>query len=109
MSFDYTGSFSGSFTGEIVAVNGVLSSSAQVAANLPAGVVSSSTQVSYGGTGLISSSRQIEYSQVKNKPVTITSFQKNAKRVVCIIFIEINRIRNGGRCNGVGFTNVIIQ
>ena len=78
MSFDYTGSFSGSFTGEIVAVNGVLSSSAQVAANLPAGVVSSSTQVSYGGTGLISSSRQIEYSQVKNKPVTITSFQKNA-------------------------------
>ena len=82
MSFDYTGSFSGSFsgsfTGEIVAVNGVLSSSAQVAASLPAGVISSSNQVTYDGTGLISSSNQVNYTQVKNKPTTISAFQKNS-------------------------------
>ena len=82
MSFDYTGSFSGSFsgsfTGEIVAVNGVLSSSAQVAASLPAGVISSSNQVSYDGTGLISSSNQVSYTQVRNKPTTISAFQKNS-------------------------------
>ena len=82
MSFDYTGSFSGSFsgsfTGEIVAVNGVLSSSAQVAASLPAGVISSSNQVTYDGTGLISSSNQVSYTQVRNKPTTISAFQKNS-------------------------------
>ena len=78
MSFDYTGSFSGSFSGEIIASNGVISSSAQVAANLPSGVVSSSTQVTYEGTGLISSSNQISYTGIKNKPTTISAFQKNS-------------------------------
>ena len=82
MSFDYTGSFSGSFsgsfTGEVVAVNGVLSSSAQVAASLPVGVISSSNQVTYDGTGLISSSNQVSYTQVRNKPTTISAFQKNS-------------------------------
>jgi len=78
MSFDYTGSFSGSFSGEIIASNGVISSSAQVAANLPSGVVSSSTQVTYEGTGLISSSNQISYTGIRNKPTTISAFQKNS-------------------------------
>ena len=82
MSFDYTGSFSGSFsgsfTGEIVSTNGVISSSAQVAANLPAGVLSSSAQVTYDGTGLISASNQVSYTQIKNKPTVISAFQKNA-------------------------------
>jgi len=64
MSFDYTGSFSGSFSGEIVSSNGVISSSAQLAANLPTGVLSSSAQVSY--------------TQVTNKPTTISAFQKNS-------------------------------
>jgi len=49
MSFDYTGSFSGSFSGDITASNGVISSSAQV-----------------------------NYTQVRNKPTTISAFQKNA-------------------------------
>ena len=49
MSFDYTGSFSGSFSGDITATNGVISSSAQV-----------------------------NYAQVKNKPTTISAFQKNS-------------------------------
>ena len=35
MSFDYSGSFSGSFFGEITSSNGVISSSAQVISNLP--------------------------------------------------------------------------
>ena len=48
MSFDYTGSFSGSFSGEINASNGV-----------------------------ISSSNQVSYTQVRNKPSTISAFQKN--------------------------------
>lgn len=78
MSFDYTGSFSGSFSGEITASNGVISSSAQVVANLPSGVVSSSAQVTYGGTGIISSSNQISYTGIKNKPATISAFQKNS-------------------------------
>ena len=78
MSFDYTGSFSGSFSGEVIASNGVISSSAQVAANLPSGVVSSSTQVTYEGTGLISSSNQISYTGIQNKPTTISAFQKNS-------------------------------
>ena len=82
MSFDYTGSFSGSFsgsfTGEIVSTNGVISSSAQVAANLPVGVLSSSAQVSYDGSGLVSQSNQVNYTQVKNKPTTISAFQKNS-------------------------------
>ena len=64
MSFDYTGSFSGSFSGEIVASNDVISSSAQVAANLPSGVVSASNQ--------------IDYRRVQNKPTTISAFQKNS-------------------------------
>jgi len=64
MSFDYTGSFSGSFSGEIIASNDVISSSAQVAANLPSGVVSASNQ--------------IDYRRVQNKPTTISAFQKNS-------------------------------
>ena len=64
MAFDYTGSFSGSFFGDITASNGVLSSSAQVIANLPAGSISSSAQVSYNS--------------LTNKPTTISSFQKNS-------------------------------
>ena len=93
MSFDYTGSFSGSFYGVVTASNGLISSSAQVIANLPSGVVSSSaqtianlpsgvvsssTQVTYDGTGLISSSNQISYTGIKNKPTTISAFQKNS-------------------------------
>ena len=49
MSFDYTGSFSGSFYGDITSSNGVISSSAQVS-----------------------------YTQIKNKPTTISAFQKNS-------------------------------
>ena len=64
MSFDYTGSFSGSFAGEINATNRVVSSSAQIAANLPSGVVSASNQVNYR--------------QLQNKPTTISAFQKNS-------------------------------
>lgn len=78
MSFDYTGSFSGSFSGEILASNGVVSSSAQVTANLPSGVISSSEQVTYDGTGLISSSNQVSYTGIANKPTTISAFQKNS-------------------------------
>lgn len=48
MSFDYTGSFSGSFTGNLTSTNGVISSSAQV-----------------------------NYVDLQNKPITISSFQKN--------------------------------
>lgn len=64
MSFNYTGSFSGSFYGDITSSNGVVSSSAQIIANLPAGIVSSSAQVNY--------------TQVVNKPTTISAFQKNS-------------------------------
>ena len=81
MSFDYTGSFSGSFsgsfTGEIISSNGVISSSAQIAASLPVGVISSSAQVT-DGSGFISQSNQVNYTQVKNKPTTISAFQKNS-------------------------------
>jgi len=49
MPFDYTGSFSGSFTGVITSTNGVISSSAQVS-----------------------------YTQIKNKPTTISAFQANS-------------------------------
>ena len=49
MPFDYTGSFSGSFTGELTSTNGVISSSAQV-----------------------------NYTQIRNKPATISAFQKNS-------------------------------
>ena len=49
MPFDYTGSFSGSFTGAITSTNGVISSSAQVS-----------------------------YSQIRNKPTTISAFQANS-------------------------------
>ena len=64
MAFDYTGSFSGSFFGDITASNGVVSSSAQVIANLPAGSISGSSQVSYNS--------------IQNRPTTITNFQKNS-------------------------------
>lgn len=64
MPFDYTGSFSGSFTGELTSTNGVISSSAQVISNLPSGVVSASAQ--------------INYRDVQNKPATISAFQKNS-------------------------------
>ena len=49
MPFDYTGSFSGSFTGDLTSTNGVISSSAQVS-----------------------------YTQIKNKPTTISAFQANS-------------------------------
>jgi hypothetical protein len=49
MPFDYTGSFSGSFTGGITSTNGVISSSAQVS-----------------------------YTQIRNKPTTISAFQANS-------------------------------
>ena len=49
MPFDYTGSFSGSFTGDLASTNGVISSSAQV-----------------------------NYAQIQNKPTTISAFQKNS-------------------------------
>ena len=62
MAFDYTGSFSGSFFGDITASNGVVSSSAQIAANLPAGTLSGSNQV--------------QYNSILNRPTTITAFQK---------------------------------
>ena len=58
--FDYTGSFSGSFTGDLTSNNGVISSSAQ----LPFGLISSSTQVNY--------------TNLQNKPITISVFQKNS-------------------------------
>ena len=64
MPFDYTGSFSGSFTGDITSTNGVISSSAQVVSNLPSGVVSASSQ--------------IDYRTIQNKPATISAFQKNS-------------------------------
>jgi hypothetical protein len=64
MPFDYTGSFSGSFYGDIASTNGVLSSSAQVISSLPDGVVSASTQ--------------INYIDLQNKPITISAFQKNS-------------------------------
>ena len=49
MSFDYSGSFSGSFYGDITASNGV-----------------------------VSSSNQINYNSISNRPVTISAFQKNS-------------------------------
>ena len=94
MSFDYTGSFSGSFFGDVTASNGLISSSAQVKANLPSGVVSSSAQtianlpsgvvsssaqnIANLPSGTISSSYQVSYPQIKNKPITISPFQKNS-------------------------------
>ena len=94
MSFDYTGSFSGSFYGEVTASNGLISSSAQVKDNLPGGVVSSSAQtianlpsgvvsssaqnIANLPSGTVSSSFQVSYPQIKNKPVTISAFQKNS-------------------------------
>ena len=64
MPFDYTGSFSGSFFGDITSSNGVVSSSSQVTQLLPAGVVSSSAQV--------------DYRNLQNKPTTISTFQRNS-------------------------------
>ena len=58
MAFDYTGSFSGSYN------DGVISSSAQIIANLPAGTLSGSSQVSYNS--------------IQNKPTTINNFQRNS-------------------------------
>ena len=84
MSFDYSGSFSGSFTGNIISTNGVISSSAQLpsgilssSAQLPSGVVSSSAQITVG-SGFISSSTQVNYNSITNRPTTISAFQKNA-------------------------------
>ena len=71
MSFDYTGSFSGSFTGNLISTNGVISSSAQ----LPSGILSSSVQLP---SGIVSSSGQINYNTITNKPTTISAFQKNS-------------------------------
>lgn len=48
MPYDYTGSFSGSFSGDLFATNGI-----------------------------VSSSTQINYNQIQNKPITISAFQKN--------------------------------
>ena len=64
MPFDYTGSFSGSFYGDITASNGVISSSAQLIANLPSGVLSSSAQVNYN--------------DLQRKPTTISPFQASS-------------------------------
>jgi hypothetical protein len=64
MPFDYTGSFSGSFVGDITASNGVVSSSLQVIDLLPSGIVSSSIQV--------------DYRNIRNRPTTITAFQRNS-------------------------------
>lgn len=79
---DYTGSFSGSFTGSLLSTNGVISSSAQVVSSLPIGVVSGSSQLP---SGLISGSSQIvptdltiDYFNLTNLPVTITPFQANS-------------------------------
>ena len=71
MSFDYTGSFSGSFTGNLISTNGVISSSAQ----LPSGILSSSVQLP---SGIVTSSGQINYNTISNKPTTISAFQKNS-------------------------------
>jgi hypothetical protein len=90
---DYTGSFSGSFTGSLLSTNGVISSSAQVVGSLPVGVISGSDQLPSGlisgsdqlPSGLISSSAQvvptdltIDYFNLTNLPVTITPFQANS-------------------------------
>ena len=90
---DYTGSFSGSFTGSLLSTNGVISSSAQVVGSLPIGVISGSEQLPSGlisgsgqlPSGLISSSAQvvptdltIDYFNLTNLPVTITPFQANS-------------------------------
>ena len=90
---DYTGSFSGSFTGSLLSTNGVISSSAQVVGSLPTGVISGSDQLPSGlisssaqlPSGLISSSVQvvptdltIDYFNLSNLPVTITPFQANS-------------------------------
>ena len=90
---DYTGSFSGSFTGSLLSTNGVISSSAQVVGSLPIGVISGSDQLPSGlisgsdqlPSGLISSSAQvvptdltIDYFNLSNLPVTITPFQANS-------------------------------
>jgi hypothetical protein len=79
---DYTGSFSGSFTGSLLSTNGVISSSAQVVSSLPIGVMSGSSQLP---SGLISGSSQIvptdltiDYFNLTNLPVTITPFQANS-------------------------------
>ena len=64
MPFDYSGTFSGSFYGDITASNGVISSSAQLIANLPSGVLSSSAQVNYN--------------DLQRKPTTISPFQASS-------------------------------
>ena len=68
---DYTGSFSGSFTGSLLSTNGVISSSAQVVGSLPVGVVSGSSQID-------ASQLTIDYFNLTNLPVTITPFQANS-------------------------------
>lgn len=68
---DYTGSFSGSFTGSLLSTNGVISSSAQVVGSLPSGVISGSSQID-------ASELTIDYFNLTNLPVTITPFQANS-------------------------------
>lgn len=68
---DYTGSFSGSFTGSLLSTNGVISSSAQVIGSLPSGVISGSSQIDAGAL-------TIDYFNLQNLPVTITPFQANS-------------------------------
>lgn len=79
---DYTGSFSGSFTGSLLSTNGVISSSAQVIGSLPSGVISSSAQLPdglvSGSTQIDASKLTIDYFNLTNLPVTITPFQANS-------------------------------
>ena len=134
MSFDYSGSFSGSFFGEISASNGVISSSAQVKqnlpsgvvsssiqtiANLPSGVVSSSTQVT-AGSGFISQSNQVSYPEIINKPITISAFQKNSiiannrfrevtyPAISSSVSTRLTNLENATDSNWLGLTNSIV-
>jgi len=77
MPFDYTGSFSGSFTGDLTSTNGVVSSSNQVTSLLPLGVVSASAQIT-SDSGLVSSSRQINYRDIQNQPKVISAYERNS-------------------------------
>jgi len=58
---DYTGSFSGSFEGTFIG-----------------GVISSSAQIAELGVGIVSSSSQIDFNSLSNKPTTISPFQANS-------------------------------
>jgi hypothetical protein len=58
---DYTGSFSGSFEGIFLG-----------------GIISSSAQIAELGVGIVSSSSQIDFNTLSNKPTTISPFQANS-------------------------------